>query len=297
MRTQETALFSTMPFYGAVFLVFAFLAYSTDALALSNQIVLLLVAVFFFGMPHGALDILMLKDLANRKKVSLMIIAGLYTTVAGFAFSAWLMLPTLCLVIFLFLSSRHFASDWNDVLPGICAQSVGVLVVTLPSVMYGPQTVILFEMLMLTKNASHSVVTLMQLACVISVISLLVFGAIHRLSGLSLLYITLIVLSGLLLTPLLFFLVYFCVLHSSVHTLAVKNKTNTNWRFLAATAMMPLMGTCVLILGMYALLPQANDSTQLVRLVFISLFALTIPHILLTQIYDAYAGSVHAKSA
>lgn len=86
----------------------------------------------------------------------------------------------------------------------------------------------------------------------------------------------------IVLDPLLYFTVYFCLLHSPRHLFETARSIGLSSLVSIARAAAPIViATLVLAAVLWRLLPGASLDAQLLQIVFIGLACLTIPHMLL----------------
>jgi Brp/Blh family beta-carotene 15,15'-monooxygenase len=93
---------------------------------------------------------------------------------------------------------------------------------------------------------------------------------------------------ALLLQPLVFFTSYFALLHSPRHLLETAEALGINSLKRICRATLPIvLATLVLAVFAYFLLPRIRLDARLLRIVFIGLAALTVPHMLLDMLANA----------
>ena len=83
------------------------------------QLFFFAVAIFTFGIPHGALDHLVEQEAARRRNSTFNIIIFLFKYLALMAFYAvlWYFFPEISFVLFIIISSWHFGEtdiDYNN---------------------------------------------------------------------------------------------------------------------------------------------------------------------------------------
>lgn len=257
-----------------------FSGFSSSGLA-SWQIVLLAAGVALFGLPHGALD----PWIARRSDLPLPAWAfGLtYLAMALAVIALWWWQPALTLALFLLISAWHFSGDWQPDLPLWARLAVGLSLLALP-IWSHPQTVqFLFGLLsgpggerLAEQLAAPAVLAVPAMAS--AGLWLLVTG--RRRAAAELLALLLL---GWLTTPLLYFIVYFCLLHSPRHLLTERWMTPPHLRGKMMTSGLLNTGLTIVLAVPFALwLSQTGDIEQtLLRVVFIGLAALTVPHMAL----------------
>lgn len=245
------------------------------------QIVLLGLLAGVLGLPHGALDPL----IARR--------AGLWRTPLGFAgFNAvyilvvvgvvllWLVAPVLSLVAFLLVSALHFGSDWN------ADRSVGLRflagfgLLTVPALSHPDQVSAIY--VVLSGDGGAVVAGVQEWLGPIAVAGLLIAALValrHRPS--ESVEIVLATMLALATEPLVFFVLYFCALHSFRHLKGGFRDERGGGR---RTALVVLVYTVVplLTVGVFLVVfgPGGVPSEQILQLVFIGLAGLTVPHMM-----------------
>ena len=245
------------------------------------QIVLLGILGGVLGLPHGALDPL----IARR--------AGLWRTPLGFAgFNAiytlvvvavvllWMVAPVLSLVAFLLVSALHFGSDWN------ADRSVGLRflagfgLLTVPALSHPDQVSAIY--VVLAGDGGAVVASVQEWLGPIAVAGLLIAALValrHRPS--QSVEIVLATVLGLATEPLVFFVLYFCALHSFRHLKGGFQEERGGGRrtalVVAAYTVVPLLTVGVFLVTFG---PGGVLSEQILQLVFIGLAALTVPHMM-----------------
>ena len=83
--------------------------------------------------------------------------------------------------------------------------------------------------------------------------------------------------------PLVGFTVYFCGMHSARHLLRTADRVQLSWRQLALLACLPLVGTVATGFLAWRLLAHLPMDVVMIRVVFIGLAALTVPHMAIVE--------------
>ena len=241
---------------------------------------LLLVAL---GMPHGALDSVFAERMfaiATGREWALFSV--LYVTLAIAVVGLWWWAPAVFLAVFLAMSALHFAADLG---PGVhpCTRvAYGGSFIVLPALWHAPELRLLFGWVVGAPGAD-AVVFVLQWAAGPWLVAALALAAYEvRRAGASALELTALVLVATLGSPLAAFAVFFCVMHSPRHLLRTLAPLAPAARRRAiALALWPTLAT-VVVLGLGAYVFRREPISPLVmQLVFVSLAALTLPHMLL----------------
>lgn len=250
-------------------------------------VLLLGAAVALVGLPHGGLDAwLAQRSGLARGTRGLALFHLLYLLVAGAVALLWLWQPALTLAGFLLISAWHFAGDWPT-LPAPLRALAGIAVLGLPAWQWAEPVATIFGVL-----AGSGGLQLAHTLAALGPLFVLLLGlALWRLRRQPMAALELGVLTALALfaPPLLFFAVYFCTLHSPRQLrLSLANVAPAHRRRLLALAAAYAALAALMVLaagfaaasadeGALAWLVQL-DADQGLRLVFIGLAALTVPH-------------------
>jgi Brp/Blh family beta-carotene 15,15'-monooxygenase len=287
MLSFETVLFSA----GAILVIlFTLLRLPTPPVGVQVAVLGILVAVL--GIPHGALDPL----IARR--------AGIWTSVRGFALfnlgyvalvglvvAVWLVAPTASLVVFLVVSGIHFGADWNTRRSIPLRALTGLGLLTLPAFAHHDDVSTIYGTL--AGNGGMSVAAAQTWLGPFAVAAMLV-GAIVALRRrpADALEITLAAALALIAPPLVFFAVYFCALHSARHLrtgfAAERGAGRLTIAITVVYTVVPVAASVILFL-LFSSAPAgglAAPSDVILRLVFIGLAALTVPHMVLVDIAE-----------
>lgn len=285
--TPETWLFLAL---GSLALLLA----QRELLSVSSQTLALLlaVAVVLTGLPHGALD----PWVAWR--------AGLWRTRAGFAafhlayvalaacvLVLWQMAPGVSLALFLAISAWHFGGDWQNEL-NVWARAVcGLALLALPAWTAPADVSAIFALLSGEQGRVLAVwlgTAAPWLALAAAASALL---ALPRSPAVAI-ELGAIAAMAWLLPPLVFFLVYFCALHSPRHlrTAVLSADAGQRRRMTGVAAVY----TALAVLAAALLWPWFAGSAAapaaleggLIRMVFIGLAALTWPHMIVVMLSE-----------
>jgi len=265
---------------------FAAFPVSNDGLGLTALLV-----IFIMGMPHGALDIIMLKALSkldiqtcNASYVTkLSVLVSMYTALVVVAFFAWMLIPTICLIVFLIIGIAHFRHDWQQTLsiPSWCLSGV---VVTAPSLVYSQRLEDVFEWLFVPSYHASIIALVMQVIAMLCMATVLVYWLKNSIDTPVVKKMIIVVMCASVLPPLVFFTLYFCIVHSVYHTMLVQKTMQMNFRSLAVATLIPMLGTVALFSAAYWYFVETKALSVYFPLVFIGLFAVTCPHVLLTHL-------------
>ena len=250
------------------------------------QIPLLLALVTVLGLPHGALDPFVARaafGLTDRAGMAAFL--SLYAALAGLVAVLWWLAPFEMLLLFLAISALHFSLDWRSAAPWPLRILLGGAVIVLPCLNHAAEVAEIFRLLA-DDTRTEGVIGLLSavapawaLALTAGSVWLLRRAAWAACEGIVL------VAAGLLLPPLLFFVLYFCGLHSPRHL--IDTAIELGFRSFAPVlraALPATLATVAAAVFVYQQLELGAPSAALLKIVFIGLAALTVPHMLLIEL-------------
>lgn len=260
---------------GTLSLVFSGMTFSWQVLILVSLVVLA-------GLPHGALDPFVAQKAGFwQTGAGLARFLLLYLAMAALALGAWMVAPGLCLGLFLAYSAWHFAADWRGDLGLWERLAYGALIITGPALFHPAQVESIFAVLS-SESAAARIVEASGWTgyAAVAVSCLTVLRRLHegRPAGweggvlLACVY---------LLPPLLFFVVYFAGQHSPRHLFHAAEGLSRRVAWaggITFTVLSVLLG----LAAFWMLAPAAIDD-RLLRITFIGLAVLTVPHMLLIE--------------
>ena len=281
----ETVLFSV-----AGIVAVLGIALRLPAPPLPVQAAVLGVLVATLGLPHGALDPL----IARR--------AGLWRTPLGFAgfnlgylvivvlvVGVWLLAPTASLIGFLVVSGIHFGADWNSGRSVVLRSLTGVGLLTLPAFAHHDEVAGIYRTL--AGTGGGVVADVQAWLGPVAIIAMLIGVALAlRRRPTDTLEILLAATLALVAPPLIFFALYFCALHSARHLRHGFAEERGSGRLAVLITVVytvvPIAAVGILtvvFVGDFA--PGGSlAGGWIIRLVFIGLAALTVPHMMVIAI-------------
>jgi Brp/Blh family beta-carotene 15,15'-monooxygenase len=252
-------------------------------------------AVALAGLPHGALD----PWIAHRAgvwqgTVGFAVFNLGYLAAAAAAAALWLAWPGPMLALFLAYAAWHFAADWGDTLGAGYRLLAGVGLIALPAVFHAARIAEIFAILAGDSGATVARALAWAGPAVILGHGIATGVALARAPRVAA-ELALIGALAITLPPLAYFGVYFCLLHSSRHLRNHLPAPDSGRRRALVVAASYTLATVALAgLVAYTLGSGVEVDTVLLRLIFIGLAALTVPHMLLTVYVERRA--VHAAS-
>lgn len=274
-RTPESAVF-----VGAGLLAVAAAFVGAPAPPLGVQLVILALGVAILGVPHGALDPWVARRLRLwRGPAGFAVFNLAYVALAAVVVGLWLLAPPVALIAFLAVSAWHFGGDWT--LPGPARLLAGLAIVLLPAWRFEAEVAEIFAVL--AGPGGARVAEIIAMAGPGVAFGLLGAGLYAARSSLRS-GAELAVIGALALTvqPLIYFIVYFCLLHSPRHLRGQFAQAPRRLRTRLGVLALVYTALTLAMAGAAAWwLAGASIEQSALRIVFIGLAALTAPHMLL----------------
>ena len=255
---------------------------------------LALSSIVIIGLPHGAFDGAIASYLGFSKRPGLFIrFLFMYITLTILVVALWIAFPTTSLIIFLGVSIIHFglgdARVQNGWFRWVQAIAHGGIVITVIAQWHKSNVSKIFSYL--TGEESLQVWIAIDILSIIVVTMIIIYAwqaICNRRHLVGLLEILFLILILSQLPPLVGFAIYFCCFHSVRHLLNIWRSINAN---------LPRNNLYVQAIG-YTLtswisgwiafswcINQLSVEVSLLRVVFIGLAALTVPHMMLVDIF------------
>lgn len=243
------------------------------------------VLILSLGVPHGAFDISLARDRGlYTGKTGLALFLASYISYAAVMIIGFVLAPRFALPAFIAISAWHFGGDWRGKLNWASRAVVGGAIITSPTVFFQNEVIQIFDWIAPTAVA-QSTAGFMRLVCfpLLFASAIIVFNlSVRSLTAGG--EIATILLVSLFLPPLAFFLLYFCGFHSVRHfcEVAEELRVRSADRFLWECfpyAPIAIAGT---LAGALAF-GELGFGKAALGAVFVSLAALTVPHMLLVD--------------
>ena len=251
-----------------------------------------LAAVVVIGLPHGALDGAIAMHLGFSRRALLFIrFLLLYVGMAGLVIAAWIMAPAVCLLAFLVISMIHFgvgdARHGTGWVRGAEAVAHGGLVVAGISQMHRPEVDVIFAYLTGGDTGlvwqGLDILTVFVGASLVICLAQALWYQRWRMTALEL--GALAVLFAMT-PPLVGFAVYFCCVHSARHVASIMSSLRQHMSA-AGLLVQALIFTgaswCAGAAAIWWLADMDDPQPVILRVVFIGLAALTVPHMILVD--------------
>lgn len=240
---------------------------------------MILIFVVLLGVPHGSLDVLFASQTYNLQNISHWLKFIAYYLAAALAvILVWFLLPNAFFIIFLILSAMHFSDDLNLSDFAVLKLSYGTAIISFPSLFFSHELINLYAMIIQTATAA-SIVKASQFISMPAGIIMAFYLVNQKIDVRTKLELLCTCALFLLLSPILAFGVYFCLMHSARHLIRSRFflRKFTRQAFLNAlifpTIAVILMGLIIWWIG-----PKKLLEVDMIRIIFVGLAALTVPH-------------------
>ncbi len=242
-----------------------------------------------FGLPHGTLDLELLRRRDNRGPgISALLFA--YGACAAAMYALWLLAPLLALIVFIAMAVLHFGEDWQDMGDGFVARGTAVAMIALPALRHRPELAAIFVSLTGTASAASLGDILLLVAPVAGIIALAGAGLLWQ-SGLrrNALALAGALLAEALLPPVIGFSLFFCFVHSPAQLreaiAQLQRPTRDAWLKIIFPLTIAAIALAVLI-GAAEIRNSVNAGA--LRACFVTLSVLTIPHMVVPFLARRY---------
>ncbi|MBM3863170.1 MAG: hypothetical protein FJ385_04325 [Verrucomicrobia bacterium] len=244
------------------------------------QVVLLALLAGAVGLPHGALDPLVAREAGLwRDRRGLVVFLLAYVALAAAALILWIAAPGPCLLIFLLYSAFHFSGDWRHH-PLWLRLPAGCFIVSAPAFWFPEATRHYFSLLAGGTSAGW-ILEVMKMIAMPSGVGMIAALFHPRVTARLRIEWILLVGAAVVCPPLLFFLLYFCTIHSPRHL--VHAACGLPARQVLPTALLFTLLTLALALFAFSQVRTLPGHDAVIQIVFVGLAILTVPHMLLVE--------------
>ena len=258
---------------------------------MTAEIIVPLSLILLAGIPHGAADILIARRMIRSNYLWLSLFSISYLFIAAFIVVIWFLVPLSSLIMFLIISISHFGlmdTNKTKTLPFRYLRVIiyGSTPIIIPATFHTIDVNNLFALLIFEEHTvlATFIANLFPIWFLSCVIFFVTGGKSLKYQFLEILLLAVILAY---LPPLWGFAVYFCVVHSSRHIQQLLNSLGSlnynDYLFLTVTVLMSIL---TIIIGAFHFSNETFD-VGIIKATFISLAALTVPHMLLI---DSYKG-------
>lgn len=268
-------------------------------LPLSIQLIVLATSIVIFGLPHGALDLTLIRGSSSGAWHVLALSIFVYLLGLATVICAWLHVPILMLTSFLMLAVAHFGFGDTGEITGL-QRALEIIVrggstIVIPLFFQTATTLELFTILVGPESttamhaASQAIMPSAGWIWSLCLIASISWRVSTRRPGWLLAILELILIAAVfaMLQPLIAFLLYFNLIHSVRHLADLgaarfPKSGHCAWRWLLSESLPLTVATLILAtIAFYLFRHSINFNENITRVIFWGLSALTIPHMVL----------------
>ncbi len=255
-------------------------------------------ALLLGGLPHGALDLAVLRREAHPRTAEVIM---LYLGLAAMMFAAWQIAPSLALALFLAMAVTHFTEDWSATEHPFFAVGISAATISAPALFHHEQLAGLFVLIAGDPAAARLADALLLIAPVAAACALLAMLLLWKAGQRSTAFKAACALAAMsVLPPVAGFAIYFCLLHSPTHFRAGLIRLAPAVGVTRLTIVATLGGLAIALATLH-FLPINDSSGRLFVASFMTLSILTLPHMAVPLIVRHLALSApfwpHRQSA
>lgn len=249
------------------------------------QLAVLSPVILLLGVPHGALDIVFVRQFVRiRSAAGWGVFSIAYLAAAASVVVLWWWAPGSFLALFLAVSAFHFSGDPDGQTSVAFRILYGGAVILCPLALHAAEVSQLFASLA-GVPAAQTIVAALQWSAWPWVAAIGV-AAITSMKRNPVRSIELISIAALLsiAPPLIGFTVFFCGMHSARHVLRTRDYANAGTlAHLLRIAAGPMLVTLAGVALAWWLLDGKPLDVRLAQLLFVGLAALTVPHMMVVE--------------
>ncbi len=269
--------------------------------------VICLILIISIGISHGSLDNIKGKKLLNFYKIKNMtIFYFFYILIALIVVLLWMIIPTISLILFLFIASYHFGKEDTEFLVTKSKINLllyffkGFLIIIAPLTFHFVETINIFKLLLVDNEdfynflafiENNNLLSIIFLICMLSYIYF--FSRKFKIVNFLLFFdFFSIIILNYFLSPLIAFTIYFCFLHSFRHSISLaieldnSNFKNGCIKFFNKAMPLTILTAILYLITLYILANFFEINDAILKVIFIGLASLTFPHILLEYILE-----------
>ncbi len=249
------------------------------------QLVVLSPVILLLGVPHGALDIVFVRQFGNvRSTAGWLLFIMAYVMTAAAVMVLWWFAPGFFLAAFLLVSVFHFSGDPDGETSVLFRTLYGGAVIFCPMTLHAPEVSQLFASLA-GVPAAQAIVAALQWAAwpwMAAIVLAAIAGAKREPArSVELISVTAILTFA---PPLIGFTLFFCGMHSARHMIRTRDYCSAGTlRKLLRIAAWPMLVTVIGVVIAWWLTDGKPPDMRLTQLLFVGLAALTVPHMIVVE--------------
>ena len=244
-------------------------------------------AMLLVGLPHGALDLEIIKRERVTGRLGMVALLFLYVGLAAAMAAVWHMAPVTALAIFLVVSVVHFSEDWHELRSPFLAQGMAIALLTAPTLLHLAELEQLFATLSGQSDAAVVANLMLLLAPVSVAVASVAVWTLWRNGFRNQAVVGALMLVGMaVLPPVIGFALFFCLYHSPRHLGVALSRvawSPSSW-WIVPLVTLAAIGIAV---ALFAGDVRADLPAQFVAASFMTLSLLTVPHMIVPAVVDA----------
>ena len=249
------------------------------------ELLVLVLLIFFLGVPHGALDTVFARQRFHLQTLrSWAIFSAVYVLLGAAVVGLWWQFPAIFLTGFLLISAFHFSGDPEKGSSRLLRFWYGGAVLILPALLHEPEVAALFGYLVAGDLSACTASALHWLAgpWLFGLIVTLFFQRrAHWLTSIEVMSATLL---ATLAPPLLSFTVFFCAMHSARHVLRTQDYAGgMPFTRLVKKSIAPMAACALVGAAVWMRIDSVAFEVEIFQILFVALAALTVPHMALIE--------------
>lgn len=246
-------------------------------------------ALLAFGLPHGSLDLALLRRAGHAGIARVGAVGLLYLGCAATMYAVWIAAPAAALAIFLVIACVHFAEDWLQNVPPFFAMALAAAVLTGPTLAQRDALVPIFAHLAgddgatLITDIGMLLAPIALIAAGLGVIILARAGHHARAFEAGVIIAVMVALP-----PVIGFALFFCLSHSPLQFAKAKaDLADTGTRVRRSEIVLLTLAAVGIAAAIYVAWGGTSLADGVVYASFVTLSILTVPHMAVPWLLQA----------
>lgn len=264
--------------------------------SLDIQVYITIFGILSLGLPHGATDYVLAKkigiigNIMNKNSFILV-----YSIIIFLMFTIWKLIPILGFTIFILMSIYHFGEDW------LCSHEnksyeknydlfrrilFGTLFISLPFMLHTKELKIVFIYLLYSDGFLYTALPFVSYIALCGYFVLFIYE-VQKQHYFNIILQLCFIYSGIFFPPIIYFFLYFCLLHSPRHIVDINMKIiGTTFLKIYQKTLGIMILTYILLIPFIIFFSNLNDIISIFYGLIIFVACITVPHMLLVGYYN-----------
>ncbi len=247
-------------------------------------------AILLFGLPHGTLDLEIIKRERGTGRLGIGALLLLYLGLAAAMAIVWRLAPVVALAIFIIVALVHFAEDWPELKSNFLAQGMAIALLTAPALAHLAKLEAVFTTLTGRGEAALIANFMLLLAPVSVAVASVSLWTLWRTGFRDQATAGALTLAGMIvLPPVIGFACFFCLYHSPRHLRVALSRTGfaRESRWIVPTVTLAALGIAA---ALFSVNVGAALPDRFIAASFMTLSLLTVPHMAVPMVAGALAA-------